>query len=169
MQDRVEAAQVANRSEEAGGVLQESNERAEGESVAQDLAAAVPEDQRGGERPDELDDRREGGFVDDRLELRLPVVPVDPLELPLVLLLPPEQLHQEHPRDRLLQEGVQTGNALPDVAVGLSDPPAQQRRQQEENRGDREGGQGQAKIQPAEDHHNRHELQAVAQERNHPR
>ena len=96
LHDGVEAAQVPDRLEEAGGVLEEGDQGSEGQEAAQDLAAAVPDRQRGRQRADELDNRRERRLVDHRSQIGVPVVLVDRLEFPPILRLAAEELHQEH-------------------------------------------------------------------------
>ena len=59
LQDGVFVGQVAHRQEEAVDVLQEGHQRAERQRLRDHLAAADPDDQRGGHRGEDIDDGKE--------------------------------------------------------------------------------------------------------------
>ena len=67
--------------EEALGVLDERDERADGQRAAEHPAAAEPQDQRGRQRADQLDRRIEHRVVVDRPQVGVAVLAVDVVEL----------------------------------------------------------------------------------------
>ena len=62
---------------------------------------------------DQLDDRIEDRVVEDRVDVRVAVPRVQPVELLRLRLLAVEELHRGHAGDVLLQEGVDRGDARP--------------------------------------------------------
>ena len=83
--------------------------------------AAVPDDHRQRQRADRLDRRIEHRVVEDRVDVRVPMLAIDLVEPLEIEPLAPEQLHGGHARDVLLQEGVDPRDQAAHDAVRLAD------------------------------------------------
>ena len=93
-------------------------------------SAADPDDQRRGQRADQLDRRVEHRVVEDRLDVGIAVLAVDAVESLEVARLAPEQLHRRHAGDALLQVRVDAGDPGAHRAVRLAHVPAEPLRDQ---------------------------------------
>ena len=71
---------VADRAEEAARIQQKGDQRPDGQRVLQRPAAAEPDDERGGQRADDFNRRIEHGVVEDRIDVRVAMAPVDVVE-----------------------------------------------------------------------------------------
>src|SRR5205814_5311137 len=110
--------------------LYEGDERADGEHgvsgrVLHHAVAAVPDDERDADRADQVNEREEDGVVEDRLDVRAPVLVVDLVELPKRLRLAVENLHGLRARQVLLQEGVDARQPRADEVVAASRVPSE--------------------------------------------
>ena len=116
--------EVGDRPPEALRVLDEGHERAQGRARrASTCGAAVDQDERDGERGQELDRGVEDRVVEDRAHVGVGVLAVDRGEGGAVALLAPEQLHHRHAGEVLLQEGVDARHPLAGLAEATAARP----------------------------------------------
>ena len=80
----------------------------------------VPHHERARDAGERLDHREERRLVDVRPVVGVAVVVVQRVELVEAAPLAREELDDHHPRDRLLQVGVEARDALADLAVGAA-------------------------------------------------
>ena len=160
---------VADRPEEAQRVLQERDERAKRERVPQDAAAAIPDDQRRRQRAHDLDGRIEDRIVEDGIDVRVPVLPIDLVEAPEVQRLAPEQLDGRHACDVFLQERVDARDPPAHDAVRIAHVSAEPLRDEDDQRQHREGDQRQLPVHPQHHAHDADEREHIAENRDHAR
>ena len=125
----------------------------ERQRVGHDAAAAVPDDQRRRERAHQLDGRIEHRVVEDRLDVRVAVRPVDVVEGCEVARFAPEQLHRGRARDPFLQVGVDPGDPHADSAVRVANVPPEPLRDQRDQRQHRKRDQRQPPVHPDQHRH----------------
>ena len=102
LQCRVELADIADRHEEAGHILQHRHQHAPLDLRAEHLAAPVPQHQRRNNNSGKLHEGKVDRMVEGALHPRIVVGVVGCGELARAAVLAAEQLHHLHPRDRLL-------------------------------------------------------------------
>ena len=120
-------------------VLEEGHEAAEAQRPADDLHAAVAEQQRHGQRPDELDDREEDRVGLHGAEEGLAVLVVDACKARRRRALAREELDDVDAAQVLVEIGVHPRHLLADGAEGAAHPAAEEDRRAEEQRQHREG------------------------------
>ena len=125
LQDVVLVGDVADRLKEKLRELYEGDERADCEHgvagrVLHHAVAAVPDDERDADRADQINEREEDRVVEDRFDVRAPVVVVNLVELPERLRLAVENLYGLRARQVLLQEGIDAREARADEVVAAS-------------------------------------------------
>jgi hypothetical protein len=140
---------VLDGAEEAPGVLEEGGHHPHRGAPNQDRDPAVPEDQGQRHRREELDDGEEEGVVGDGAEVGGQIVLVDGVQGPGIRFLPIEELDHPHPGDPLVEEGVDPGQAHPDIPIGIPDPLPEQRHGDPHQREHCEAHQGQFPVHPS--------------------
>ena len=100
-------------------VLDEGDERAEGDHPLADLSRPIPQHQGNGDRTDRLDQGKERGLVDIGQVVSVAVLAVTLIELGEEFSLLGKELHHHNAREGLLQKRVDAGDALADDAIGL--------------------------------------------------
>ena len=161
MHHRVLGAEIADGQEEAVRVLDERDERAERERAGADLTAAVPDQKRQRDGAERLHRRVQRGLEDRRVEQRAAVVVVEPAEHRVLVPLAREELHDGHPLQRLLQEGVERGQPPPRLPVRVAGAQAEVRGDPRQHRHDGEGHQGQPPVHPQHHGHDADERDHV--------
>ncbi len=92
------------------------------------------------------------------------MLPVDLVEPGEVLLLAPEQLHGRHPRDPLLEEGIDPRDPRAHVPIGVPDVAAEPLGDQRHERKHGERDEREAPVHHREDHHDPQEREDVAED-----
>ena len=138
--------EVPQRHEELVDVLDERDQRAEGQGCPENLTAAVPDDEGERNAADRLHQRVQCRFVDVGPVIGLAVQIVVVVELAKGLRLAHEQLDHHHPRDRLLQVGVQPGDALADQPITVPRLEAEEVDRHQHERQQRQADQGEPQV-----------------------
>ena len=92
------------------------------------------------------------------------MLPVDGGEGGAVALLPAEQLHDRHPREVLLEEGVDAGDPAAGLAEGLARSPAKPVGDEEEEGDDGEGHEGETPVEGEHHPHDPEEREEVPED-----
>ena len=97
----------------------------------------------------------------------LEVLPVQLAEASGRVRLPPEELDDPHPGEPLLEERVEPGEPVADVAEGVSHPAAEDRGREPDQRNHREGDQRELDVDHQHHPHDGDEGEHVAEDRHH--
>ena len=137
-------------------------------ALVDDLAPAVPDEERDRRRADGLDGGVQRHVVEGRPELRAPEIGVEPGEHGPLALLAGEELDDGHALERLLQERVQPGEPRAHHAVGVARTQAEVRGGQRQERHQGERHQRELPVHPEHDDDDAGEDEHVAHHRHHP-
>ncbi len=155
LQDVVLVAEVLDGTEEALRVLDEGDQHAEGDGaedrvakrsvgiacVAEDGVASEPDNEGDGGGAEEFDDGIVEGVGEDGVSPRLFVLSVDGGVVVEGAALAVEELHDRHPGDVLLREGVDAGGCMALAAVAVANVAAEDAGDVKDRRDDRDGKQ----------------------------
>ena len=108
---------IANGTEELLRILDKRDEAAERQSPEQKLSAAIPNDEAYRDGAQDFHDRIKDRVMKDGLDIGFRVLPVELTILTELALFLTEELHDLHPDDVLLDEGVQHGDTGSHFAV----------------------------------------------------
>jgi hypothetical protein len=100
-----------------------------------------------------------------RLEVRVEMVGVQFVEAARLVALATEQLHDAHPGDSLVEEGVDARDARSDLAVALAYPDPKEVRREHHQRNYREAGERQSPVDPQHRRADRDEREQIAESR----
>ena len=161
LQDVVFLAQVLDGPEEALGILDEGDQHADGDCVAQHPKPAQPDHQGDGHGAQQLNrgviERigHDGVFEGDH------VLPVDGFELLVGALLAVEQLHHAHSAYMLLGGGVDAGDGGADAPVGVAHMFAEDAGDPKDKGQHGKGDQGQPPVHAQHDDHDEDENENI--------
>jgi hypothetical protein len=157
----VELRELLDRVEEVREVEREGEERAGGHVAVVDEPAAVAEDDRGGRRPEQVDDGEVDPAEDGRLVVRGAVAVVDPAERFLLHRLARERLDDAHPCDVLRERGGDEAEPLAHVAIGAVRAAAEPGRHERHRHEHGQGRECQLDVEEKQDHRRPEQEQRV--------
>ena len=124
----VELGELLHRVEEVRQVADEREERSDRQRPVEDEVASEPEDDRGGRRRQQVDEREVDAVENDGLVVGRAVARAYLAEALVGLRLAGEGLDDAHPGDVLLQRGGDQAEPLADAAIRARRAPAEDRR-----------------------------------------
>ena len=155
LQDVVLVAQVLDGTPEALRIHVECGQHADGDGAGEDAESATPDDEGDGDRGEDFDRGVVERVGEDRVFERDHVQAVDGLEVVVGALFAVEKLHHGHAADVFLGKAVDAGDGGAHAAVALANAVAEEARDDEDERQNREGQQRQPPVDV--EHHDGHD------------